>query len=181
MKKTASLLLAITLISSLFYNVVDYYMMIAYQKEQSWIETIQNSPNSKFKVIKLNATLYSFMEDTDIEKVNENVIINNKIYHIFKKSIKDNVLNLYYLGVQDQTTIDLSLKKMADCQKDSDTNKSPIEKLIKSFIKDYIPSSSSFYELNSYACYTILNKNSHPYEIENSGYLEQAYAPPKTV
>lgn len=181
MKKTASLLLTITLISSLFYNLVDYYMIVSYQKEQSWIESMQNAPDSKFKVIKLNATLYSFMEDTDIEKVNENVIIENKVYHIFKKSIKDNVLNLYYLGVENQNAIDVSLKKLVASQKDSDASNSPIQKLMKSFAKDYL---SNSYEKLTFSK-TIFFTQKAIFQNYNSkilsGFSILNYPPPKTV
>ncbi|WP_395045083.1 hypothetical protein [Flavobacterium sp.] len=181
MKKTASLLLVITLITSLFYNLVDYYMMISYQKEQSWIQQMQNTPDSEFKVIKLNATLYSFMEDTDIEKVNENIIIDNKIYHIFKKNIKDNVLNLYYLGVENQNAIDVSLKKIVDCQNNSDGSNSPIEKLIKTFSKDYLKTIANLNLSLNFKIHIAINKDFQPNGIENSGYLNNEYDPPKNV
>jgi hypothetical protein len=181
MKKAASLLLTITLITSLFYNLVGYYMIVSYQKEQSWITSMQNAPDSKFRIIKLNATLYSFMEDTDIEKVNENVVIDNKIYHIFKKSIKDNVLNLYYLGVENQTAIDVSLKKLVDAQKDAGTSNSPLEKLLKSFNKDYL---SHFYTKITFVeslFFTIkpIFKNDGTRIL--SGFIMLNYPPPKVV
>ena len=74
MRKIASLLLVITLFTSLFYNALEYYLVVAFQKERNWIETVQDKPESEFKVIKLNATLYSFIEDTELEKVNQNII-----------------------------------------------------------------------------------------------------------
>lgn len=181
MKKTASLLLVITLFTTLFYNAVEYYMAIAYQKEKSWIDSMQNKPESAYKVIKLNATLYSFIEDSDIEQVNENVIIDNKIYHIFKKSIKDNVLNLYYLGDENQNVIDISLKKLVDAQTDSSSEKSPISKLIKSFSKDYIANEYKKSIFNS----TVISKSKVIFKYQNpkllSGFIVLNFPPPKLV
>ena len=71
--------------------------MFAYQEEQAWVKMMANEPDSNYNVIHLNASLYSFIEDTDFEYVNENITIENKSYHIFKKRIKNNILSLYYL------------------------------------------------------------------------------------
>ncbi len=153
MKKTASILLITLLLTSICYNLVAYYVVFSNQKEQSWVKNKQNTPDSQFKVIKLNATLYSFIEDSDIEKVNENVVIDNKVYHIFKKQIKDNVLNLYYLGDENQTAIDVSLKKIMDADNSSD--KMPVKKLLNTISKDYI--SSYGYKLVVFELKTISN------------------------
>jgi hypothetical protein len=137
-KKTASILLITLIITSICYNLLAYYVVFANQKEQSWVEKIQNSPDTAFQVIKLNATLYSFIEDSDLQQVNETVVIDQKVYHIFKKQIKDNVLNLYYLGDENQTAIDVSLKKLMDA--DSSSDKMPLKKLLNNISKDYITS-----------------------------------------
>lgn len=181
MKRTAAFLLTITLVSSLFYNLVSYYMAVSYQKEQSWIKSIQNAPDSKFKVIKLNATLYSFMEDTDMEKVNENVIIDNKIYHIFKKRIKDNVINLYYLGVENQNAIDVSLKKLVDSQKDSNATNSPVEKLIKTFSTDYLFANYPKFSFSDDLFYTTKPSFKNYKAKILFGFLTINYTPPKLV
>jgi hypothetical protein len=180
MKKTASLLLTFTLLTSLWYSAVEYYRMVAYQKEQSWIQQMQNAPDSEFKVIKLNATLYTFIEDSEIEQVNENVVIDNKVYHIFKKSIKDNVINLYYLGQENQNAIDISLQKLVDAQSDSNT-KSPIEKLLKNFTKDYVANEykSFVYKLKATSKTTSVFENNNPKLL--SGYSKMAFSPPKMV
>ncbi len=180
MKKIASFLLVIILFTSLFHNALEYYLVIAFQKEKSWIDTVLDKPESEFKVIKLNATLYSFIEDTELERVNENIIIDNKVYHIFKKRIKDNILNLYYLGDENQSVIDVSLKKLIDAQPDSDSNNSPIEKLIKSFSKDYTFSSDITFSF-SYALKIDKEINKQPNQLLLLGHSLQNYTPPKSV
>jgi hypothetical protein len=180
MRKIASLLLVITLFTSLFYNALEYYLVVAFQKERNWIETVQDKPESEFKVIKLNATLYSFIEDTELEKVNQNIIINDKVYHIFKKRIKDNILNLYYLGDENQNAIDISLKKLIDAQPDSDSNNSPLEKLMKSLSKDYTFSSESIFAF-SYSFTTQKEISNQPNSLLLSGHTLRNYTPPKLV
>ena len=128
MKRKASLLLTLLVSIALFYNVVGYYLMGAFETEQNWISEMQNIPDSEFKVIKLNASLYSFTEDTEMEYVNENVTINNVTYHIFKKRTQNNIVNLYYLQNYNQNGIYKKLEKMADdhlCNNTS-TNKTPL-------------------------------------------------------
>jgi len=63
MKRIASLFLLVTL----FYNALGYYLMFAQYDEQAWVSAIEKTPESEFQVIELNATLYSFIEDTDFE------------------------------------------------------------------------------------------------------------------
>lgn len=143
MKKIASILLIITLTTSLLYSALEYYLIVLQEKEQNWVSKIQNAPESNFKVIKLNATLYTFIEDTDIENVNETVVLNHKVYHVFKRKIKDNILNLYYLGDENQTAIDVSLKDLIK-ENNSDKNSNPLKKLLKDFSKDYVVHSFEF-------------------------------------
>ena len=98
MKKKAAFLLLILLITSLLYSTAEYYLLISYEKEQNWVTSMKNLPNSEFKILKLNASIYTFVDDTEFENVNENILLNNKMYHVFKKRIKDNLLHLYYLS-----------------------------------------------------------------------------------
>lgn len=74
--------------------MIGYYLMFAFKEQQAWVARMENTSPSDFRVLRLNASLYSFVDDTEFEDVNEDVVINNKSYHIFKKQIKDNVLSL---------------------------------------------------------------------------------------
>ena len=179
MKRIASLFLLV----SLFYNALGYYLMFAYQDEQAWVSAMQKTPDSEFEVIELNATLYSFIEDTDFEYVNENVIIENKSYHIFKKRIQNNILSLYYLRNSYGDVIGKDLKDIVDNQLfDSTPSKnSPIKKLLKTFLQDYIP--------NTYVCVhfspnsdVVSEKLTASLNLElNSGYLSTKYTPPEFI
>ncbi|MBG6110862.1 hypothetical protein H4V97_002115 [Flavobacterium sp. CG_23.5] len=176
MKRIASLFL----LATLFYNVLGYYAMFAYQKEQTWVSNMEKMPSSELQVIQLNASLYSFVEDTDFEYVNENVIINNKSYHIFKKRIQNNILSLYYLRNSYGDVIGKDLKEIVDNQlfNSAPSKEGPSKKLLKSFLPDYIPNSticvdfSAKTDLNSIALIITPNK------ALDSGYLSLSYTPP---
>ncbi|MFM6937556.1 MAG: hypothetical protein ACKOXH_07745, partial [Aquirufa sp.] len=136
MKRIATLFLIVTL----FYNMIGYYLMFAYKEQQAWVARMEKTSHTDFRVMRLNASLYSFADDTEFEEVNEDVIINNKSYHIFKKQVKDNVLSLYYLPNSNENTVSKDLNDIVDSQlfNSGNSKESPVKKLLKSFIKDYI-------------------------------------------
>ncbi|SDW02985.1 hypothetical protein SAMN05444338_101113 [Flavobacterium degerlachei] len=179
MKRIASLFLLV----SLFYNALGYYLMFAYQEEQAWVSVMEKTPDLEFQVIELNASLYSFVEDTDFEYVNENVIIENKSYHIFKKRIQNNILSLYYLRNSYGDVIGKKLNDIVDNQLfDSTSSKeSPVKKLLKSFLQDYIPNTSVALEF-SLNLHLALHKDTAALNLAvNAGYLHSLYAPPKFI
>ena len=182
MKKTATVLLILILTSTFLYNVVGYYLLVSLKKEQAWVSAVQKDSNCNFKVIKLNASLYSFMEDTDFEYVNENVIINKNVYHVFKKRIKDNIISLYYLPNKQQSTTEINLKKLVDNDlfENAPLSKKPLEKLFKSLIKDYFPSNYYSEEYNAQSYVALLCDDSHPNGRLHAGFKTLAYSPPKT-
>src|SRR6187402_1976239 len=112
MKKFASLFLILTL----FYNVLGYYMMFADQKEQTWVSAMEKIDDTKFEVIKININPYAYIVDSGFEIVNENMVVDNKTYHVFKNRIRNNVLELYCLKNSHQNIINKDLKNSVDDQ-----------------------------------------------------------------
>lgn len=176
MKRIASLFLLVTL----FYNVLGYYLMFAYQQEQAWVSSMEKAPGSEMHVIKLNATLYSFIEDTDFEYVNEDVVINNKSYHIFKKRIQNNILSLYYLHNSHQDAIGKDLKDIVDNQlfNGSSSKETPVKKLMKSFLQDYIPNNTVAVDFSVKKVISSIVPAFTPNLALNSGYFSLSYSPP---
>jgi hypothetical protein len=176
MKQIASLFLIVTL----FYNVLGYYLMFAQQEEQAWVASMEKNEASEFKVIHLNASLYSFIEDRDFEYVNENVTIHNKTYHVFKKRIQNNILSLYYLPNLHQEAIGKDIKDIVENQlfNGSSSKESPVKKLMKSFLQDYIPNHTvcvDFYpETDMLSIEPIITPN----QALNSGHVALSYSPP---
>ena len=179
MKRIASLFL----LATLFYNVLGYYTMFAYQKEQTWVSSMEKIPSSEFQILRLNASVYSFVEDTDFEYVNENVIIKNKSYHIFKKRIQNNILNLYYLRNSHQDAISQDLKDIVDNQlfNGSSSKESPVKKLLKSFLKDYITNTTVCFTFSPEKETEVIAINKNATASLHSGHLSLSYTPPDSV
>ncbi|SHL99482.1 hypothetical protein SAMN05216269_10249 [Flavobacterium xinjiangense] len=176
MKRIASLFL----LATLFYNVLGYYTMFAYQKEQTWVSSMEKIPSSEFQVIRLNASVYSFIEDTDFEYVNENVIIKNKSYHIFKKRIQNNIISLYYLRNSYGDVIGKDLSEIVDNQLfNSTTSKeSPAKKLLKTSLPDYIPNTTVCIDFSAKIDLNSAEPIITPNKELDSGYLSLSYSPP---
>lgn len=179
MKRIASLFLLVTL----FYNVLGYYLMVAQQKEQTWVASMEKNDTSDFRVIKLNASVYTFAEDTDFEYVNENVVINNKTYHIFKKRIQNNILSLYYMHNSNQDQVAKGLNELVDNQLfDNSTSKeTPVKKLLKSFIKDYIVNDSTVLTFSPKKAIETVAIATATQEAIQAGYYSVSYSPPDFI
>jgi hypothetical protein len=179
MKRIASLFLLV----SLFYNVLGYYLMFVYQEEQAWVSDIEKKTDLEFQVIELNASLYSFVEDTDFEYVNENVIIENKSYHIFKKRIQNNILSLYYLRNSYGDVIGKNLNDIVDNQlfNSIPSKDSPVKKLLKSFLKDYLSNTALALDYCPNLDLDLCQHTTAPNLAINAGYLHLLYAPPKFI
>lgn len=183
MKKWASALLLLILTTTFLYNAIGCHLLFTLKEEQSWIKAMQKIPDAEFKIIKVNASLYSFMEDSELEYVNENVTLKNKVYHIFKKQIKDNIIYLYYLPNEMQTAVDLSLKKLIDSElfDNSALSKKPLEKLFMSFIKDYIPQNDYSFDFSIHHGTLAKKMPTEPIQLPKSGHSIPLYAPPKSL
>lgn len=183
MKRKASTLLLLIITTTFLYNVVGFHLLFTLEKEHSWVVAMQNIPDSEFKVIKINATLYSFTEDAEMEYVNENMTVNNKVYHIFKRKIQDNIISLYYLPNKQQSATDINLKKLVDNDETDNAplSKKPMEKLFKSLLKNYVHHNSDAFIFWDGAKQFTLKFDFHPQGILHSGYLSRADSPPDLV
>lgn len=126
--------------------------MFTDQKEQTWVSAMEKVDESKFEVFEFNINPYAYIVDSGFEEANEDVLINNTVYHVFKNRIQNNVLKLYCLKNTHQEVVNKDLRNLVDNQLgDFNSNKeNPAKKLLKSFVKDYIPNDIDTYELNSH-------------------------------
>lgn len=178
MKKFASLLVTLLLTSTFLYNAAGIYLFTSEINESNWVETIENTEHLDYKVLRLNATVYSFMEDSDFEYVNENITVDNKVYHIFKKRVQNNIISFYYLPNHHQSAIINKLKQSLDQSNGVDHKKNNNQNSFK-LVKDFVPSVA--FDLPSYqvvdyaqkAVDTTLEMSIH------TGYYELPYSPPK--
>lgn len=179
MKRIATLFLIVTL----FYNMIGYYLMFAYKEQQAWVARMEKTTTDDFLVMKLNASLYSFVDDTDFEDVNEDVIINSKSYHIFKKQVKDNVLYLYYLPNTNGNAVNKDLNDIVDSQlfNSGNSKESPVKKILKSFIKDYIDNPEVSIPVPTKEVAFVVLSNSTTTQLTRTGYLSLPYSPPDFI
>lgn len=180
MKRIASLFLIVTL----FYNVLGFYIMFAEQQQQVWVNAMENTDNSNFEVIEIKIDPYAYIVDSGFEEANEDFIIENKTYHVFKKRIINNVLKLYCLKNSHLPVLSNDLKKIVDSQIfDTDSNKeNPSKKLMKSFIQDFIPNDKiNLVITDTKLFYTVILNSYNPKGKILSGYFTTNYPPPDMV
>ncbi|MFB3387683.1 hypothetical protein [Flavobacterium sp. LAR06] len=180
MKRIASLFLIVTL----FYNVLGFYIMFAEQKEQVWVTAMEKTNSSNFEIIEIKITPYAYVVDSGIEDANEDFVINNKTYHVFKKRIQNNVLKLYCLKSSHNEALNKDLKKIVDSQlfDDSSNKENPGKKLMKSFMQDYIAGNAIIFITTSIKLVSPVTLHSYPPQ-QNilSGYFTANYPPPDMV
>lgn len=154
--------------------------MFVSQKEQAWVSRMEKTSDAKLQVIQMSASLYSFVEDTDFEYVNENVIINNKSYHVFKKRIQDNVLSLYYLPNKYGDVIGKDLKDLVDNQlfNSNSSKEMSSKKLFKSFVKDYALNDDFEFHPPSKSVFEIVEHSALREGSLHSGHFTSYYSPP---
>ena len=158
--------------------------MFAEQQQQVWVNAMEKTDNSNFEVIEIKINPYAYVVDSGFDEVNEDLVIENKTYHVFKKRIVNNVLKLYCLKNSHCQMLSNDLKKIVDNQIfDTDSNKeNPSKKLMKSFIQDYIPNDKINLAITSAKLiYTVTLNSYNPKENLLSGYFTTNYPPPDMV
>lgn len=179
MKRIASVFLIVTL----FYNALGFYMMFAEQQEQVWVNSMEKTENSNFEIIEVNINPYAYIVDSGFEDVNEDVVVKTKTYHVFKKRIINNVLKLYCLKNSHTDALNKDLKKIVDSQLfDANSNKeNPTKKLMKSFIKDYIPNNAVSFDFNPKTICLAMKTAFMPKNSPLNGFFTTNYPPPDFV
>ena len=135
----------VLLLALLLYNAFGYYALFAYSSEQARVISLQNLPESAFQVIKFNVVLYTSVENTDFEFVNQELTVENKTYNIVKKRIQNDTLYTYYLRNFKKEELRQNFNDIVEAQtlnSKSDNNKS-VNLILKTFLKDYIPNDIS--------------------------------------
>jgi hypothetical protein len=183
MKKIASILLFSTLLVTLSYNALGYRMLFAFDQEQEWVTAMKKIPDPEFKVIRMNASLYAFADDTELEYVNENIMINNKSYHIFKKQIKDNILNLYYLPSINTSLSTQEIENIVNGQlfNGFNDNKGDSKKIVKTFTLDYFIQYPESIAISNTENLKTIPLISFSKEKLHAGFVPSFYSPPDFV
>lgn len=158
--------------------------MFAEQQEQVWVTAMEKTDNSNFEIIEIKITPYAYVVDSGIEDANEDFVIHNKTYHVFKKRIQNNVLQLYCLKSAHNEPLNKDLKKIVDSQlfDDNSNKENPSKKLMKSFIQDYIQGNTIVFISTSIKLVSPVTLNSYPPQKNLlSGYFTTNDPPPDMV
>ena len=158
--------------------------MFAEQQEQVWVTAMEKTDNSNFEIIEVKITPYAYVVDSGIEDANEDFVIHNKTYHVFKKRIQNNVLQLYCLKSAHNEALNKDLKKIVDSQlfDDNSNKENPSKKLMKSFIQDYIQGNTIVFISTSIKLVSPVTLNSYPPQKNLlSGYFTTNDPPPDMV
>jgi len=179
MKKLASLFL----IAALFYNVLGFYMIFAEQQEQVWVAAMEETEEQNYEVIEFTINPYGYIVDSGFENVNEEIVVGNKSYHVFKKRIQNNVLKFYCLRNSDKKVFSRDFKKIVDNHLfDTNSNKeNSNKKIIKSHIKDFISNNLNIILNDATVTYRVAISAYHPQSALLSGHFTINYPPPNMV
>ncbi len=139
MKKTV---LSFSLLALLLYNAFGYYVLFAYEQQQVRSLCVSQLSESDFTITKMPATLYTHVEDSDFEYVNTEVKMGGKVFNIVKQRVLHDTLYMYSLRnfkAEDLTGKLNDIVVSQTIEKQTGNYPSPINNLLKSFIKDYLP------------------------------------------
>ena len=111
---------------------------------------ILHTPEPYFKVIKIKVALYTSVLDTDFEYVDEELNLENQVYHIVKKRIKNDTAELYYFRNFHQESLTKKSFQFLDNHYSTafPNSNNPLKDLLKAISKDYLPIESSYLTLN---------------------------------
>ncbi|MEO0059130.1 MAG: hypothetical protein RLZZ312_777 [Bacteroidota bacterium] len=132
--------MAIVLLLVVFVNnILVCLLHIQENKELAWRKNIEKSRQTDYQTISFNASVYTFVDDTEVEIVNQNIEINNRIYFVFTKQIINNRLVLKYLPNNNlsQTVAKFSNIIERDAAFSSNPLKKDLGKIFKIFDKDF--------------------------------------------
>lgn len=129
------------MLALVLYNAFGYYVLFAYEREQARVMTLQDLPESAFQVLKFNLAIYTSVQNTEFEYVNDELVVEGKTYNIVKKRVYNDSLQLFYLRNFRQDQLRENLNEIVSNQTlgNHSTEHMPVKQLLKSFIKDYIP------------------------------------------
>lgn len=131
---------SIFLLVLLLYNAFGYYTLLAYEINKTRQLHIKELPDDAFSVIKIPVALYTHVEDTEFEYLEDVVTHHGKTYNMVKKRVKNDTLHIYTLRNHRHEQI---VSQLNDYVKDhltiekSSSKSTPTKKLIQAFLKDY--------------------------------------------
>jgi hypothetical protein len=137
-------LTVIPLLGLLLFNAFGYYFLSVYQQEQAKHLAILQVKDADFTLIKLPASLYLHMENTDFEYVDQVFEHKNETYNKVKQRIFNDTLEIYCVRNVQHEKLKAHFNDYVSEQLDIDSNNekdSPLKQLLNNFLKEYIADS----------------------------------------
>lgn len=133
---------AISLLFLLLYNAFGYYALLAYTQAQTRQMAVMSMSDAQFTIIKIPASTYVHLEDTDFEYVEGDFTYEGKTYNMVKKRIVNDTMQLYTLHNERHDAVKSQfedyVKAQIEVEKKQDLEKNPARQLLKTFLKDYV-------------------------------------------
>jgi hypothetical protein len=132
---------SILLLSLLLFNVVGYFALFAYEQEQARHIKLQNLPESAFKLVKILASTYVHVENTEFDYPDEQFTVEGKTYNLAKKRIYNDSLEIYLLNNVKQDELTAAFNDYIEqniLTKSSPTHKTPFKTTLKDFLKNCV-------------------------------------------
>ncbi|MEY4934970.1 MAG: hypothetical protein RIS64_1329 [Bacteroidota bacterium] len=151
LKKVTSILL----LALLLFNVVGYFALFAYEQEQARHIKLQNMPESAFKLVKILASTYVHVENTDFDYPDEQFTVEGKTYNLAKKRILNDSLEIYLLNNVKQDELTAAFNDYIEqniLTKSLPTHKAPVKVSFKDFLKNCVVNSVDLPEI----CYQLV-------------------------
>lgn len=174
----------ILLLPLLLYSAFGYYILFAYLHQNARIDYLEHLPDEAYQVLSYKLSDYTIrIHDTDFDWVDTELTLEGKSYHIIKKRITDNTLQLYYLPNHKQDDLRQTLNNIVDSQtlSKSSSSDSPIKTFLKIFLKDYIANDVSFISLNNTPTFILNIKGNTTDKGIISPYISLQFPPPKMI
>jgi hypothetical protein len=146
LKKVTSILL----LALLLFNVVGYFALFAYEQEQARHIKLQNMPESAFKLVKILASTYVHLENTDFDYPDEQFTVEGKTYNLAKKRIINDSLEIYLLNNVKQDELTAAFNDYIEqnvLTKSLPTHKTPFKVALKDFLKNCVVDHSNLLDI----------------------------------
>jgi hypothetical protein len=157
LKKVTSILL----LSLLLFNVVGYFALFVYEQEQARHIQLQEMPDSAFKLVKILASTYVHLENTDFDYPDEQFTVEGKTYNLAKKRILNDTLEIYLLNNVKQDELTAAFKDYMEqniLTKSLPTDKTPFKIALKDFLKNCELNPSHLLDIQYQTIATLLEK-----------------------
>jgi hypothetical protein len=136
------LITIISLLGLLLFNAFGYYFLSGYQQEQARHLAVANLKDADYMLIKLPASLYLHVENTDFEYVDQVFEFKNETYNKVKQRIHNDTLEVYCIRNVQHEKLKAHFNDYVSGQLDIDSTESskdsPLKQLLKNFLKEYI-------------------------------------------